>query len=343
MDNFAEYKKLGEPDKLKKLENWRVAIGLQQVDGLTPSNYLDELAKDNIEGKISIEDAERQITAYYKNNPPKTSAEQQKQEADEVSTRISKLLSKNTFSLNPAELVAIHKYLFTGILDAKIAGKIRKYDISKDEPVLNGDTVSYGRADSIRETLTYDFEKEKTFKYNGLSRQEKINHIVKFMSDIWQIHPFGEGNTRTVAVFIIQYLRMLGFKADNALFEENSLYFRNALVRANYQNLEHGIYYTMEYLHKFFGNLLLGEKNILRNRDLQLMIGKVDNKKSPKKTRDKVLELIAAQPDVSVAEMAGKLKLSVAGARWNIEQLKAEGTIRRKGARKTGEWEIIKN
>ena len=272
MSDFAEYKKIGEPDKLKKLENWRVAIGLQLVDGLTPSKYLIELAKNNIDGKISIEDAEKQIAAYYKDNPPKTASEQQKQEADEVSARISKLLSKNTFSLNPAELVSIHKYLFTGIFDAKTAGKIRKIDIYKNEHILNGDTVNYGRADSIKETLAYDFEKEKVFKYSGLNKKEKINHIIKFMSDIWQIHPFGEGNTRTVAVFIIQYLRTLGFKADNTLFETNSLYFRNALVRANYQNFEHDVYYTLEYLDKFFENLLLGGKNVLRNRDLQVII-----------------------------------------------------------------------
>ena len=172
-------------------------------------------------------------------------------------------MSNNTFSFSPAEYIAIHKFLFTGILDIKTARKIRKYDISKDESILNGNSVSYGRADSIRETLDYDFAKEKAFNYKGLTKREKAQHIAKFMSGIWQIHPFGEWNTRTTAVFIIKYLRTLGFKANNELFEENSLYFRNALIRANYNNLEKSIYETMEYLNRFFENLLLDKKNLL--------------------------------------------------------------------------------
>jgi fido (protein-threonine AMPylation protein) len=279
MDDFKEYKKLGEPDKLEKLENWRVAIGLQQVDGLTPSKYLIKIAKENIEGRISTDDAEKQITTYYKKNPPQTTAGKEKREADEVSSRISKLLGTKTFFFSPAEYIAIHKYLFTGLLDGKTAGKIRKYDISKDEPILNGESVHYGRTDSLKETLAYDFDKEKTFKYNGLSKKEKVEHLAKFMSDIWQIHPFCEGNTRATAVFIIKYLRALGFNADNVLFEENSKYFRNALVRANYQNLEKDVHYTLEYLNRFFGNLLLGEKNILDNRDLQIEAADATNER----------------------------------------------------------------
>lgn len=342
MADFTEYKKLDEPDKLKKLENWRVAIGLQQVDGLTPSKYLVELAKDNINGKISIDEAEKQIATYYKKNPPKTTEEQRKKEADEVSARITKLLENNTFSLNPGEFLAIHKYLFAGILDTKITGKFRTYDISKKEAILNGDTVIYGRADSIKETLNYDFEKEKSFKYNGLTKQEKIDHIIKFMSDIWQVHPFGEGNTRTVAVFIIKYLRTLGFKADNTLFEANSLYFRNALVRANYQNLEQDVYYTMEYLNKFFGNLLMGEKNVLDNRDMQIFnSAKPEPKKPTQKARDRILELIAVRPDISMVEMAEELGLTADGIKYHINKLKSEGIIRRTGARKLGRWEII--
>ena len=281
--DFEEYKKLGEPDKQERVENWRVAIGLQQVDGLTPSNYLIKLAKENIEGKISIDEATKQITRYYKKNPAKTQTEKEKQEADEVSSRITKLLSNKTFTFNPAELISIHKFLFTGILDDKITGKFRKYDISKDEPILNGDSVSYSRADSIKETLDYDFKKEKSFNFKGLTKQEKVEHIAEFMSDIWQIHPFGEGNTRTMAVFIIKYIRTLGFKANNELFDENSLYFRNALVRANYNNLEKGIYETKEYLHRFFGNLLLGEKNKLNNSDMQADVSVEGSEKSSEK------------------------------------------------------------
>lgn len=163
MEHFEEYKKQGEPEKLQKAENWGVAIGLQQVDNLTPSKYLIEVAKDNIEGKISIDEAGEQVSQYYKKNPAKTLKEHNEKEADEISARIAKLLSTHTCSFSPAELISIHKALFSGIFDDEIAGKIRTYDITKKEPILNGDTVIYGRADSIMETLDYDFGQEKKF------------------------------------------------------------------------------------------------------------------------------------------------------------------------------------
>ncbi|MCL2484767.1 MAG: Fic family protein [Endomicrobia bacterium] len=350
--NFEEYKKLGEPDKEKRAENWRIAIGLQQVDGLTPSKHLIKIAKENIEGKISIDDAGKQIARYYKENPAKTTKEKENKEADEVSSRAAKLLSNNTFVFSPAEYIAIHKFLFIDILDSITAGKIREYDISKDEPILNWDSVSYGRANSIRETLDYDFAQEKAFSYKGLTKQEKVEHIVKFMSGIWQIHPFGEGNTRTTAVFIIKYLRTLGFKANNDLFEENSLYFRNALVRANYNNLENGIYETMEYLNRFFGNLLLGEKNVLNNRDMQIKIGDIENKcpentqKTPRKhpeNAQKILDALAINPSASRQELAKTLRMTEDRVKWNINKLREAGTIRRVGPDKGGHWEIIKN
>ena len=247
MSDFEEYKKQGEPDKQKKAENWGVAIGLQQVDGLLPSKYLIEVAKDNIEGKISIDEAAEQVKQYYKINPAITLKEQGEKEADEVSARIAKILSTHTFSFSPMEYISIHKALFSGIFDDEIAGKLRTYDITKDEPILNGDTVIYGRSDSLKETLDYDFQTEKNFNYMGLSKAEKVTHLAKFISGIWQIHPFGEGNTRATAVFTIKYLYTLGFKTNNDLFEKHSKYFRNALVRANYQNLEKDIPYTMEY------------------------------------------------------------------------------------------------
>lgn len=344
MSDFDEYKKVGEPNKRKKVENWRVAIGLQQVDGLTPSKYLIKIAKENIEGKISVEDAEKQISTYYKQHPPKTTAAQKKREADEVSSRINKLLSKNAFTFSPAEYVAIHKYLFTGILDAKTAGKIRTYDITKAEPILNGDTVHYGSAENLRKTLDYDFAQEKKFSYKGLSKKEAVAHIAEFVSGIWQIHPFAEGNTRTTAVFLIKYLRTLGFKADNDLFEEHALYFRNALVRANYQNLEKDVHYTAEYLHHFFGNLLLGEKKALRNRDMQIGKRPEKAKTTPRKRPEnaqKILDALAQNPFASRQELAGALGMTEDRVKWNINKLRNAGTIRRVGADKGGHWEII--
>ena len=87
---------------------------------------------------------------------------------------------------------------------------------------------------------------------------------------MWQIHAFGEGNTRTTAVFTIQYLRSLGFDVDNDQFARHSWYFRNALVRANYHNIAKGIDYSPIYLERFFRNLLLGEQWDLRNRYLHI-------------------------------------------------------------------------
>lgn len=345
MEHFEEYKKQGEPEKSQKAENWGVAIGLQQVDNLTPSKYLIEVAKNNIEGKISIDEAGEQVSQYYKKNPAKTLKEHNEKEADEVSARIAKLLSTHTFSFSPAELISIHKALFSGIFDDEIAGKIRTYDITKKEPILNGDTVIYGRADSIMETLEYDFEQEKKFNYKGLSKREKVERLAKFTSGIWQIHPFGEGNTRATAVFIIKYLYTLGFVTNNDLFEQNSKYFRNALVRANYQNLNQDIYYTMEYLNKFFGNLLLGEKNLLDNREMQIkdstMSGKESSQKSSQKSSHKILELMKQNPAITTTELAQLLNISRRAIAKQTALLKEKGLIRRIGPDKGGRWEVL--
>lgn len=345
MEHFEEYKKQGEPEKSQKAENWGVAIGLQQVDNLTPSKYLIEVAKNNIEGKISIDEAGEQVSQYYKKNPAKTLKEHNEKEADEVSARIAKLLSTHTFSFSPAELISIHKALFSGIFDDEIAGKIRTYDITKKEPILNGDTVIYGRADSIMETLDYDFEQEKKFNYKGLSKREKVERLAKFTSGIWQIHPFGEGNTRATAVFIIKYLYTLGFVTNNDLFEQNSKYFRNALVRANYQNLNQDIYYTMEYLNKFFGNLLLSEKNLLDNREMQIkdstMSGKESSQKSSQKSSHKILELMKQNPAITTTELAQLLNISRRAIAKQTALLKEKGLIRRIGPDKGGRWEVL--
>lgn len=341
MVHFEEYKKQNEPEKLEKAENWGVAIGLQQVDNLTPSKYLIQVAKDNIEGKISIDEASEQVTKYYKKNPAVTLKEHDEKEADEVSIRIAKLLSTHSFSFSPAELKSIHKFLFSGVFDNKIVGKFRTYDITKDEPILNGGTVVYGRSDSLLETLKYDFEQEKNFKYFGLSKRQKVERLAKFTSGIWQIHPFGEGNTRTTAVFIIKYLHTLGFDANNDLFEKHAKYFRNALVRANYQNMEKDIPYTLEYLNKFFGNLLLGEKNLLENREMQIKEENVAQK-TTQKTTQKILEILKNNPKATRTELAQILGVSADSVKWHLKTLKDEEKIRRIGPDKGGHWEVVK-
>lgn len=275
-DPFKEYLKESEPDKVSKGYAWSTAIGLQAVDGLKPSKYLIDIAIQNIEGKITIKEAQNLIDSYYEERPVHLSDNERTEEADKVSSRIAEILSEVAFSFSPNEYISIHRKLFQGIY--KHAGKIRDYNITKKEWVLDGATVIYGSASELRATLEYDFLQEKDFSYKGLSMDNIIHHLAVFVSRLWQIHIFGEGNTRTTAVFFIKYLRTLGFSATNDIFAENAWYFRNALVRANYTNLQKGIHETTEYLEVFLRNLLLNEKNELHNRNLHVS-GLLNDKK----------------------------------------------------------------
>ena len=266
-DPFKEYIKESEPGKRDKGYAWHTAIGLQAVDGLKPSKYLVDTAIRNIEGDISIDEAGELLNSYYKENPPLNS-EDRTEEADKVAVRIAKVLSEKAFSFTPNEYISIHRKLFTGIYNH--AGKIRDYNITKKEWILNGATVLYGSASELRATLEYDFAEEKKFSYRNLTMDEIIHHLAVFVSRLWQIHIFSEGNTRTTAVFFIKYLRTLGFETTNDIFAENAWYFRNALVRANYNDLKNGVYETTEYLELFLRNLLLDETNELHNRTMHI-------------------------------------------------------------------------
>lgn len=266
-DPFKEYIKESEPDKRDKGYAWHTAIGLQAVDGLKTSEYLVHTAVRNIEGEISFEEASALLQTYYEENPARD-AQDRTEEADKVSIRIAALLSERAFSFTPNEYLAIHRKLFTGIYSQ--AGCIRDYNITKKEWVLDGATVLYGSATELHATLDYDFSEEKKFSYRNLSMDEIIRHLAVFISRLWQIHVFGEGNTRTTAVFFIKYLRTLGFDVTNDIFAENAWYFRNSLVRANYSDLKNGIHKTTEYLEVFLRNLLLNENHPLHNRTLHI-------------------------------------------------------------------------
>lgn len=277
-DPFKEYLKESEPDKARKGYAWSTAIGLQAVDGLKPSEYLIQTALQNIEGKITLKEAQNLIDTYYEERPMRVSEGNRTEEADKVSSRIVEILSETAFSFSPNEYISIHRKLFQGIYTH--AGKLREYNITKKEWVLDEESVIYGSALNLRATLEYDFSQEKGFSYKNLSMDEVIQHLAVFISRLWQIHVFCEGHTRTTAVFFIKYLRTLGFHVTNDIFAENAWYFRNALVRANYTNLQKNIYETTEYLEAFLRNLLLNEKNELKNRYLhisrQFENGKVD-------------------------------------------------------------------
>ena len=266
--NFDEYIRQGEPQKRERAEAWRVAIGLQAVDGLKTSEYLQEAARRNIEGEISIDEARELVKQYYITKTAHDEDDADREEADKVSSNIAKLLQTDAFTYSVAGLSAIHRAIFDGVF--KHAGRFRDYDISKKEWVLEGDSVLYGRWQDLRMAIEYDLDQERQFDYTALTKKQMVEHLANFISGLWQIHPFAEGNTRTIAIFTIKYLRSQGFRVNNELFELNSWYFRNALVRANYRNLEKGINYESEYLIRFFANLLLGEKWDLRNRYLHI-------------------------------------------------------------------------
>ena len=266
--NFDEYIRQGEPEKRERAEAWRVAIGLQAVDGLKTSEYLQETARRNIEGEITIDEARELVKQYYVKKTAHDEGDEDKEEADRVSSNISKLLQTDAFTYSVAGLAAIHRAIFEGVF--KHAGRFRDYDISKKEWVLRGDSVLYGRWQDLRMAIEYDLEQERQFDYTPLNKDQMVEHLAKFIAGLWQIHPFGEGNTRTTAVFAIKYLRSQGFSVDNDLFERHSWYFRNALVRASYRNLHKGINYEPLFLVRFFRNLLLGENNTLKNRYMMI-------------------------------------------------------------------------
>ena len=266
--NFDEYIRQGEPAQRERADAWRVAIGLQAVDGLKTSEYLQETARRNIEGEISIDEARELVKQYYITKTTHDKDDDDKEEADKVSGNISKLLQTDAFTYSVGGFVAIHKAIFEGVF--KHAGKFREYDISKKEWVLRGDSVFYGRWQDLQMSIKYDLEQERQFDYSGLNQEQMVEHLANFVAGLWQIHPFREGNTRTTAIFTIKYLRSQGFEVNNELFAEHSWYFRNALVRANYRNLKKNINYEPIFLVRFFRNLLMGENNTLKNRYMMI-------------------------------------------------------------------------
>ena len=347
-DIFEEYLKEKEPQKREKGYAWHTAIGLQAVDGLKTSEYLISTAKKNIEGDITLDEANDLIQSYYKENSIRTNPNRT-EEADKVSVRIAMLLSEKSFVFSPAQYISIHSRLFNGIY--KHAGKIRDYNITKKEWVLDGDTVMYGGAFDLRATLEYDFSLERDFSYKGLSMEQTLKHLAVFISRLWQIHIFSEGNTRATAVFFIKYLRTLGFDVTNDIFAENAWYFRNALVRANYTNLSKGIHETTEFLELFLRNLLLGETNELKNRNLHisctLEIPKcqiTDDNVTLNVTLDEmqILTVLKQNPKTTQKQLSMTINKSDRTVKRIISSLQEKGYIERINGKRYGYWKILK-
>ena len=342
---LSEYIKEGEPNKVEKTKTWETAIGLQDVDGLKPSKYLIDTAKEHIEGKINIDEVEKRIDKYYKvlDNRKKDESENS-EEADKVAVRIAEILSDNSFNFNPTELIGIHQKLFKGIY--KEAGKIRDYNFTKKEWILNNDTVIYTSYQTIMESLKYDFEQEKNFSYKNLSFDVAIKHICRFTSNIWQVHPFCEGNTRTTAVFIIKYLRTFGFNINDEVFAKHSWYFRNSLVRANYKKFDKNIFEDISFLEKFFYNLLANTNYELKNRYTHVDYLEDSSEKDLKSNsltleEQAIINIIKDNPTIKQAEIAKQINKSLRTVKTRMLEMQEKGIIARENGKKNSEWIIL--
>ena len=366
MLHFDEYIRQGEPAQQERAALWRTAIGLQAVDGLQTSDYLNATATRHIEGEIDIDQARQLIKNYYQSKATRTAIDDDQQEADKASANIAKILSSVSLDFSANGLIALHRRIFDGVL--KHAGEIRQYDITKKEWVLDSDTVNYLNWEDLYRALEFDIEQERQFSYKNLSLEQQVLHIAQFVSGLWQIHPFGEGNTRTTAVFTILYLRHIGFSVNNDLFANNSWYFRNALVRANYKNALKGIDYSPVYLERFFRNLLMGEQWDLRNRYLHIsptsewqvqpQLGmEIGTEKPTKNTiaenivenivenlsamRGRIVKIIWKNPRATAQSISKEVGIAPRNVQEHLKNLQKAGILRRIGPDKGGHWEVL--
>lgn len=376
-EDFDQYYEAVEPGRRERAYAWATAIGLQDVDGLKPSKYLVSTAKRHIEGEISQDEARRLVDEYYETKEGHD-LPADVQEADKVSARIVAVINSPTFNFSVPYYLGLHRQIFDGVF--KFAGEVRSVELTKREWVLNGDTVQYTPSCMIKDTLEYDFDRERKFKYTGLSEDAFIEHFTTFISGIWQIHPFREGNTRTVALFAIKYLRSLGYQASNDLFAAKSWYFRNALVRANYENVRLQIEKTQLPLEEFFKVLLFGYEIELKNRYLRVgceygsqhaeeikdlhrrnddtnVVTKSSNvvikpsdvvinnvvkradaiiKFTP--IEEKAINILLRNPKISASQLGDQLGVVLRQAQRVMDSLKKKAGLKRRGARKNGEW-----
>ena len=327
-----EYREERQPDKKQRYENWTTAKGLQAVDGLVTSPYLDRIAREHIEGRYDSYRAKELIDSYYQTI---ASAEEinEHAEADMVAARINILIGERAFSLTTEELLSIHRRLFEEVYD--FAGEIRKRNIQKAEWVLMGDTVIYGDAYSLNANLDNLMKKERLTPFSAMDEEERLYHLAQFCSELWQLHPFNEGNTRTTAVFLIKYLKKLGYEVDNSLFQKHSRFFRDALVRANYSNVRLNVFEDMSYLEVFFSDLINGTKHVFKSR--LLLIGQdgktvIAKEKDIKKT---IAQAILDKPSITKKELAEMTGVSTK----TIERKLKEMGYSHSGAKKKGQWE----
>ena len=355
LKEFAGYLTAREPGRRERADAWATAIGLQAVDGLRPSEYLYEVAKRHIEGDITAGKARDLVDDYYETKSGRALPDDIK-EADKVSARIIEVVNDDGFDLSPAYFSALHGLIFEDVL--KGAGGFREVNIRKHEWVLKDDSVTYGDWKAIGSSLDYAFDREKDYSYVRKSRRQVIAHLCRFVAGIWKIHPFREGNTRTTAVFAIKYLKELGYAVTDNMFKDNSWYFRNALVRACYENPPKGVARAWEPLERFFENLLLGKGHELKSR--YLLVGLTESQKKSlsqrqqrggqkevvrkggQKTGERILVLLADHPHLTRAGLSNALGICPSAVQKHIANLKRDGRLRRVGPDKGGHWAVAK-
>ena len=371
-DKFGKYYEATEPGRRERAYAWATAIGLQDVDGLKPSKYLIETAKRNIEGEITAAEARKLVDEYYETKIDHD-VPADAREADKVAARIVAIVNAPGFRLSPEYYLGLHRQIFDGVFQH--AGEIRSVELTKREWVLNGDSVEYELSCMIEKSLAYDFEQERKFRYKGLSGNAFIEHFAAFISGLWQIHPFREGNTRTAALFAIKYLKSMRYEVTNDLFAEKSWYFRNALVRANYSNRQLDVEKTSLPLEEFFKVLVFQEEIELKNRYLRIgadygssvakataglhrknvgikrsdvVINADDDvinvakdvvKENPlSEAEEKAAKAILRGPKTTAVDLSTLLKVTPRQAQRVIASLKVKAGLKRRGGRKSGEW-----
>lgn len=374
LEGFDKYYEAPEPGRSERAYAWATAIGLQGVDGLRPSQYLIDTAKRNIEGEISADEARRLVDEYYETKLGHDEPENA-EEADKVSARMISIINAPGFRLSPEYYLGLHKKIFDGVFPH--AGQIRDVELTKREWVLNGDTVEYELSCMVEKSLAYDFDKEKKFKYKGLPENAFVEHFASFISGIWQIHPFREGNTRTVALFAIKYLKSMRHDVTDDLFAEKSWYFRNALVRANYSNIKLDVDKTQLPLEEFFKVLIYGDEIELHNRFLRIgqeygiaaakavsdlhrhddgannrnvvvndgvkgcnvVVNVVANgEMTLAATEERAVKALLRNPRLTASMLAVSLETSPRQAQRILASLKKKVGLKRRGADKNGEW-----
>lgn len=246
---------------------WAVAIGLQAVDGIEVSPYLRELARGYERGARSLEETGSLIRKYHVAD--KGSVRGGTREADLVSQRIAELLSAAPFVLHPDMLAYVHRYLFQD-LDRAVyrPGEFKIERMVKQEEILNGDSVLYADPYGYGMSLQMAFDAECSRSYGCRLEADDLRTFCHTIVFLWQVHPFYEGNTRTVAVFSELYLNHLGFSTGDEPFERHSRYYRDALVRSMYRNADADITPEDRFLVAFYDNVLNDAGHELNREDL---------------------------------------------------------------------------